>query len=241
MNTDSFKKAEECFAVLIGDSELSARVSPELYKSFTTDSEVREALNMIATVHECSILDVVQSRKIYLIPNQDNTTFSYNFTSFKEKLLKGNATNKDVYMVDAIMTLIFSAFYGGKNKRAKQLHFLSFAGAIEKIDAWCISCLNCDDEEEQQININFKEFAQEWMNRISDDQTHRPKTKINTLKRIISILRDQKLFYIMKETDTFRPTSRLDDLMEYWFLNTNRFNEVNAYIEKISVRDQEGA
>lgn len=196
------------------------------------DAEVQEALNDFEGEMGCKILKLNNS--LYLLPDFDNSLLGFRNKDFKEWLGSGARLN-DIYLSNYITMFIFYKFYNGKNKNPKQREFLGVMTLIEDLDQRFQSILAKGKEDiaekEEELGLNLATIAEGWQQRLVIDETKRS-TKLNFVIRICSMLEQEKLIRLLENKKEIRTTKKLDDLMNHFYLNDSRINEINAIFKE---------
>ena len=124
------------------------------------------------------------------------------------------------------MTILYM-FYGGKNKNPKQADFLQIKDIVSKLDETLKGMTEEEQEKiEERYSINFIQVSNYWKAKALIEE-NKLKTRTGTVITACKLLRDEKLVIITDDDTEIRPTKKLDDLMQYYYLNEDRIYEIN--------------
>ena len=79
---------------------------------------------------------------------------------------------------------------------------------------------------EERYSINFIQVSNYWKAKALIEE-NKLKTRTGTVITACKLLRDEKLVIITDDDTEIRPTKKLDDLMQYYYLNEDRIYEIN--------------
>ena len=217
------EKALKIYKKLLEKGQINDTEDKELYFDFK-DIEVRENLDIIASNLNFKVISAPHS--VYLVPNIDNNLLGFSVKDIRESI------KKDAKLIDAfleiyiIMTILYM-FYGGKNKNPKQADFLQIKDIVSKLDETLKGMTEVEAEKiEERYSINFIQVSNYWKAKALVEE-NKLKTRTGTVITACKLLRDEKLVIITDDDTEIRPTKKLDDLMQYYYLNEDRIYEIN--------------
>lgn len=217
------EKALKIYKKLLEKGQINDTEDKELYFDFK-DLEVRDTLDIIASNLNFKIISAPHS--VYLVPNIDNNLLGFSVKDIRESI------KKDAKLIDAfleiyiIMTILYM-FYGGKNKNPKQADFLQIKDIVSKLDETLKGMTEEEQEKiEETYSINFIQVSNYWKAKALIEE-NKLKTRTGTVITACKLLRDEKLVIITDDDTEIRPTKKLDDLMQYYYLNEDRIYEIN--------------
>ncbi len=217
------EKALKIYKKLLEKGQINDTEDKELYFDFK-DLEVRDTLDIIASNLNFKIISAPHS--VYLVPNIDNNLLGFSVKDIRESI------KKDAKLIDAfleiyiIMTILYM-FYGGKNKNPKQADFLQIKDIVSKLDETLKGMTEEEQEKiEERYSINFIQVSNYWKAKALIEE-NKLKTRTGTVITACKLLRDEKLVIITDDDTEIRPTKKLDDLMQYYYLNEDRIYEIN--------------
>lgn len=217
------EKALKIYKKLLEKGQINDTEDKELYSDFK-DLEVRDTLDIIASNLNFKIISAPHS--VYLVPNIDNNLLGFSVKDIRESI------KKDAKLIDAfleiyiIMTILYM-FYGGKNKNPKQADFLQIKDIVSKLDETLKGMTEEEQEKiEERYSINFIQVSNYWKAKALIEE-NKLKTRTGTVITACKLLRDEKLVIITDDDTEIRPTKKLDDLMQYYYLNEDRIYEIN--------------
>lgn len=217
------EKALKIYKKLLEKGQINDTEDKELYFDFK-DLEVRDTLDIIASNLNFKIISAPHS--VYLVPNIDNNLLGFSVKDIRESI------KKDAKLIDAfleiyiIMTILYM-FYGGKNKNPKQADFLQIKDIVSKLDETLRGMTEEEQEKiEERYSINFIQVSNYWKAKALIEE-NKLKTRTGTVITACKLLRDEKLVIITDDDTEIRPTKKLDDLMQYYYLNEDRIYEIN--------------
>ena len=217
------EKALKIYKKLLEKGQINDTEDKELYFDFK-DLEVRDTLDIIASNLNFKIISAPHS--VYLVPNIDNNLLGFSVKDIRESI------KKDAKLIDAfleiyiIMTILYM-FYGGKNKNPKQADFLQIKDIVSKLDETLKGMTEEEQEKiEERYSINFIQVSNNWKAKALIEE-NKLKTRTGTVITACKLLRDEKLVIITDDDTEIRPTKKLDDLMQYYYLNEDRIYEIN--------------
>lgn len=185
---------------------------------------IREELEMIARELDFELVFVPHA--VYLVPKLENNLMGFSIKDIRESIKK-DARLVDAYLECYIIMTILYMFYGGKNKNPKQRDFIQIKDIVEKLDE---TLSNIDGEEaesiEERFSINFIQMSGHWRAKVLKDE-NKLKTRYGTVLSACNLLKNEKLIIFTDNNTEIRPTSKLDDLMQYYYLNQDRIYEIN--------------
>ena len=227
---DNVKTAVKIFKILVEQGELNRTEYGDLFVEYL-EPEVQSVLNSFEEEMECLIKKI--GNTLYLLPNYDNSMLGFRNKDWRE-WIGSTASNLDVFLVYYITMFIFFKFFGGKNKNPKRLEFLRLVNLIEALDARFEAFLQEETEtlkKEEEIGLNLVKIARYWKEKIVDEE-NKKKTKYAVVKKICKLLESEKLIYLIDDDSEIRTTSKLDNIMTYYYLNDSRINEINSIFER---------
>ncbi|MCI8396898.1 MAG: hypothetical protein HFJ52_04435 [Clostridia bacterium] len=217
------EKALRIYKKLLEKGQITDIEEKELYFDFK-EPEVREILDTMA--RELNFKIITAPHSVYFVPNIENNLLGFSLKDIRESVKK-DANIRDAFLQIYIIMTILYMFYGGKNKDPKQADFLQTKDIVNKLDETLK--LTTDEEAEKiedRYSINFIQIANYWKAKtlIEDNKL---KTRTGTVLTACKLLKEEKLIVITDNDTEIRPTKKLDDLMQYHYLNEDRIYEIN--------------
>lgn len=217
------EKALKIYKRLLEKGQIKDTEDKDLYYELK-NIEIREELELIADELDFELVFVPHT--VYLVPKVENNLMGFSTKDIRESIKK-DARQIDAYLECYIIMTILYMFYGGKNKNPKQRDFLQIKDIVEKLD----ETLNCFSQEESEkiedrFSINFTQMCSHWKAKVLKDD-NKLKTRFGTVVSACNLLKNEKLIIFTDNSTEIRPTPKLDDLMQYYYLNQDRIYEIN--------------
>ena len=232
---DKIKTAVKIFRILVEYGELNRVEYGDAFVEYL-DADVQSVLNCFEEEMDCLIKKI--GNTLYLLPNYDNSILGFRNKEWRE-WMGSAASNIDVFLGYYITIFILSKFFGGKNKNPKRLEFLRLVNLIDDLDRRFEAFLQEEtgtQKKEEEIGLNIIKVARYWKEKIVDEE-NKKKTKYAFVKKICKLLENEKLIYIIDEDSEIRTTSKLDNIMTYYYLNDSRINEINNIFSQEDIVD----
>lgn len=217
------EKALKIYKKLLEKGQIKDTEDKDLYYDLK-NVEIREELELIAKELDFELVFVPHA--VYLVPKVENNLMGFSMKDIRESIKK-DARLIDAYLECYIIMTILYMFYGGKNKNPKQRDFIQIKDIIEKLDE-TLNNINGEEAEkiEERFSINFIQMSGYWRAKVLKDE-NKLKTRYGTVLSACNLLRNEKLIIFTDNNTEIRPTPKLDDLMQYYYLNQDRIYEIN--------------
>ncbi|MGM0607187.1 MAG: DUF6063 family protein [Candidatus Muiribacteriota bacterium] len=224
------KTAIKIFKNLLKNGQINKDKDIEHFIDFKTP-EIREVLYTFEEELDFKIVEAGET--VYLIPQTSNELLGFTNKDFRE-WISSSARLSDAFLLSYISMLIFSLFYGGKNRDPKQREFLRVTQLIEKLDENFSVVLKNQEKTkdiEEKYSLNFSKIAQLWDSK-QEYEEGKLKTKTGTILSVCRLLQRENLIKLIDDNKEIRPTQKLDDLMINYYLNEERIQEINQIWDK---------
>ena len=226
---DKIKGATKIYYQLLKNGEIRRGFNKELYNLYANYSDIQETLKYMAEESKCDIL--LTTDALYMIPKPENDIIGFNYRNDED--LKNVKDESDYYLGLYIITVIFNEFFNA----IAPMEFMSIDELVKKVENRLVAASNKEDvkklESESRYNIlSLKEawFAKENLPGDKEEKigklTWSYQYRYGCARRIIIFLTNQGLVIYSKEDDEIRPTEKLNDLMNYYFLDNKRKAEI---------------
>lgn len=217
------EKAFKIYKRLLEKGQITDTEDKELYFDFK-EQEVKDVLSIMA--RELDFRIITAPHAIYFVPNVENNLLGFSVKDIRESV-KRDANLKDAFLQVYIIMTILYMFYGGKNRNPKQADFLQIKDIVNKLDETLKLTTNEEAQKiEERYSINFLHIAEYWKAKTLIEE-NKLKTRTGTVLSACKLLRDEKLVIITDDDTEIRATKKLDDLMQYYYLNEERIYEIN--------------
>lgn len=233
MDNIKIKEAMKIYFALLRNGEIRKTQERELFNLYHSSIDIQEVLNMMVEESECEILITLEA--VYLIPKPENRIIGFNYKDNEE--LKNIDNLMDYYMGLYIITFILNEFFNSIDS----VEFISVDRLVKGITKRLDIAAEKDNikEIEQDIKVNITELRDAWRAKkeVPEDKnaeegkmTKSMKCRYGCVRKMIVFLRDQGLILYHKEDDEIRPTEKLNDLMNNFFLLNERKCEVESVL-----------
>jgi len=226
---ETVKSAIRIFKLLMINGEINRKEHFDLFNEYI-DVDVQEILGIFEDEFSCKILYF--DNIIYLVPEIDGFLLGAKPSEFRA-YFASNATQKDVFLAFYIMMYILYEFFSGSNINPKKIDFLQINHLITKLDERFERLDKLDEKQvadlEEEFEINIRSNIEIWNALFTDHETKR-KTKFNIIKNACRILEEHNLLYIVE--NQIRTSSKLDTLMQQYYLHSDRVKVINNAFEK---------
>ncbi|MDO9492984.1 DUF6063 family protein [Acetobacterium sp.] len=221
-------RALQIYKKLLSDGQINDKSDSELYTNFK-DPDVRAIL--IKFERELGFRIIEAKHTVYLVPNSDNELFSFRMKDIRESI-SSSARQVDAFLQCYIIMVILHLFFGGKNYDPKQIEFLQIKDIVQKLDEkFDTASERKMDELEERYSLNFKHIANLWGAKATTQDGKRT-TKNEIVLRACRLLIRQKLIDFRDNEREIKTTTRLDDLMRYYYLDEKRVSEITAVFQE---------
>ncbi len=209
---------------LISKGSISDREDAELFR-LASLQQVREELEIFS--EEWDFRLITTSHNIYIVPLQDNDFFNVKLSDIR-KSVSASARNIDAYLQCYIIMVIIWMFYGTKNTGTQYAESLRVRHIVDKLEERFSGQGTMSDIDD--MNINFVKLAEKWNNSLMDEEGKKSKTEF--VRTACRFLESQKLIRFYDDGDEIRPTLRLTDLMQNYYLDEKRISDIHRIFEK---------
>jgi hypothetical protein len=228
---DKIKGATKIYYQLLKSGEIRRSLNKDLYNLYANYSDVQDTLKYMAEESKCDIL--LTTDALYMIPKPENDIIGFNYKNDED--FKSVKDETDYYLGLYIITVIFNEFFN----TISPMEFISVDELVKKVEKRLETAALKDDveeiENEYKYNIrNLKDawFAKENIPGDKDErlgkQTWSYQYRYGCVRKMIIFLSNQDLVLYSKEDDEIRPTQKLNDLMNYYFLDNRRKAEIES-------------
>jgi hypothetical protein len=228
---DKIRSATKIYYQLLKSGELKRSYNKELYNEYVGSGEVQETLKYMAEESKCDILCV--GDVLYMIPRPDNDIIGFNYKNDED--FKGVKDEADYYLSLYIVTAIFNEFFNS----IAPMEFISIDELVKKVESRLLAASAREDvkELEGEYRYNIIALKDSWLAKenIPGDKDERAakltwsnQYRYGCIRRVAIFLANQGLVIYSKEDDEVRPTQKLNDLMNYYFLDNKRKSEIEA-------------
>ncbi|MFA5479179.1 MAG: DUF6063 family protein [Candidatus Muiribacteriota bacterium] len=227
---NELKTALKILKKLLDKGQIDKNQDIDLFIEFK-NNEIREILYSFEEELEIKLVEAGET--VYLVPLSTNDVFGFTNKDFRE-WISSSARLSDVFLQSYIAMIIFSMFYGGKNRDPKQRDFLKIIDLIKKIDekfGLVLKNQQQTQEIEEKYSINFIKVAELWDSKLEYEE-NKLKTKTGTILSLCRLLQRENLINLIDDDKEIRPTRKLDDLMINYYLNEERIEEINFLISE---------
>lgn len=227
------RKATRIYFALLKNGEIRKSQERELFNLYHSSLGVQEMLKAMIEESKCDILTTLEA--IYLIPKPENNIIGFNYKDDEE--LKNIEDNMDYYINLYIITFIFNEFYN----LSQPVEFISVDQLVKRITKRLDIAAEKENikEIENEIKFNITELRDAWRGKkeVPEDKeaeegkfTRSLKCRYGCVRKAIVFLKNQGLILYHKEDDEIRPTEKLNDLMNKFFLLNERKLEVESIL-----------
>ena len=229
---DEIKASQEIFYSLLKNHSLEEEKEPALFNAYLENDRVQVLVKSQGEAAD-SIVERYGS-VIYLIPKEENTYLGYSKTALKERLCKSQATDKDYYLSQFVILILFMEFYDGQSVSSKTRDYIKF-GELQNIISERLKegCDRYSEEEQEQQGMAFTAMMEAYEALRSEEVVNRKKTtKEGFLYNILKFLEDQGLIDYIERDETIETTKKLDNFMDWNILNSNNYDRVRKLFKE---------
>lgn len=233
-NAEQIAEAMKIYYYLLQHSEMSIDDDKDLYKSYSENEEVMNLVKIYGSESECSIERY--NGVIYLIPGENNEFLGFSKSDLKRKLCRSDANDKDYYLLQFIILTLLTAFYNSNGRSSKSRSFIKLGEFLnlvsERLKA--AEAYGNIDNIENRSGLAVSNIIEKWdALRGSDAKTTARTTKEGFMNGIIRFLEEQGLIDYIEADDMIKPTSKLDNFMDWRILNKTHYENVLAAFEEV--------
>ena len=234
-NAEDIKKASDIFAWLLVNGELNNKNNKELYEEYL-DENVQKILDILATSSNATISKL--ESYIYFIPNFDNTDFGYNRTELKKALIgRSEVKNEEFYLASYMILVLFNEFYNGTGAYLKTRMYIDMADFEEAVTQRLTKHEDKFYENvEEETKIPLSTIANYWKGLLLEDSNKATRTKYWYINRVVEFLQKEKLIQLLNTTEIY-PTNKMDMIVSYKMLDTDRLDEINSILNNATSLD----
>jgi len=226
------KDAIKIYYTLLQKGKITNTRDKEIFNLYINHESIKETVDAIADGTHYDL--VIRAETIYMIPRLTNETVIFSVEN--DILIKGIGKKADkqldYYLSLYLMSVIFNEFF----HKIAPLKFLPVDKIIEKATDRLTRAANQEDIEEKEHEIGYRvlDLEKNWSVREykKNDDTEENinfKSQYGCVRKVIKYLDDAKLVEYWVAEKEIRPTDKLKDLMNYYFLDHKR----KEVVEKI--------
>lgn len=241
--TNNMRTAAKCYNIMLITGMLDSADHPDLYREYQNNSDVQTCLDMMAAEEPvlCRVIHAQRSGRLYLVP-EANSPMLLNRAGYKTRYMSSLDKTIDVYVEFILILFILNEFYGGKNAEIKQRAFLTYDEIISVMDEKCRAILSNEERlsEAKETGLAFEDVARAWAGysmgeeELSRRGKHAKNKKYGVLLNVIKTISDEGMFIVLRSGQQIRPTSRLDDLMESYYLTQDNIEVINSWVGSLA-------
>jgi hypothetical protein len=228
---DKIKGATKIYYQLLKSGEIRRSLNKDLYNLYANYSDVQDTLKYMAEESKCDIL--LTTDALYMIPKPENDIIGFNYKNDED--FKSVKDETDYYLGLYIITVIFNEFFN----TISPMEFISVDELVKKVEKRLEAAALKDDVEEieNEFKYNIRNLKDAWFAKenIPGDkderlgkQTWSYQYRYGCVRKMVIFLTNQGLVLYSKEDDEIRPTQKLNDLMNYYFLDNRRKAEIES-------------
>jgi hypothetical protein len=228
---DKIKGATKIYYQLLKSGEIRRSLNKDLYNLYANYSDVQDTLKYMAEESKCDLL--LTTDALYMIPKPENDIIGFNYKNDED--FKSVKDETDYYLGLYIITVIFNEFFN----TISPMEFISVDELVKKVEKRMEAAALKDDVEEieNEFKYNIRNLKDAWFAKenIPGDkderlgkQTWSYQYRYGCVRKMIIFLTNQGLVLYSKEDDEIRPTQKLNDLMNYYFLDNRRKAEIES-------------
>lgn len=225
-------KSLTLFRQLVKTGGISRENDPEAYADWQ-DGDAAAELQEMGEALGFQLFEI--GTRVYLIPDPDSELLAQNNADIRESI-GTDARSVDVFLNNYIIMVILFLLYRSENSNPKSRDFIAMNDLVEELDKRMQKAVDNPPETERKENrygINFIKIAQQWLaKQYGDKLSVRRSDKTGCIRKACIKLRNENLITLPDNESQIRPTSRLDDLMEY-YLRQDRVKQINAVFEGV--------
>lgn len=231
MMEEKIKGATKIYYQLLKGGEIKRTLNKELYNLYANNIDVQETLKFMAEESKCDLL--LTTDALYMIPRPENDIIGFNYKNDED--FKSVKDETDYYLGLYIITVIINEFYSS----ISPMEFISVNELVKKVERRLEAAASKDDAEEleNEYKYNIRSLKDAWFAKenIPGDkeerigkQTWSYQYRYGCVRRMIIFMTNQDLVLYSKEDDEIRPTHKLNDIMNYYFLDNRRKAEIES-------------
>ena len=239
MTQETFQKAADLYAYLLKYHQLERDDDRTLYQAYVEDLEVQKAVKRLGAAAQFDL--ALYGNTIYLIPQQDNTTFGYTRSELKNRLVGSNASYEAYNLAMFIILVFLMECYDANGETSAARDFMKEEELEDLVEQYLRegSALY-SEEEEKKMGISFHKLYEHY-NALSGSESlgAKVKTKEGFISKIMSFLSAQQLVDYVREDHIILLTPKLNAFMDFDLLNRTNYDRVEAMFETIKEEHHE--
>lgn len=234
-DSNELHSALRVFRALLDHNGMISRTDqPELF-DLSQQKEIRELLEAFEQELSFHLLKVQD--RLYLIPDMENTTLGFSMREYREDI-SPSARAIDALTVSYVQMYLCWEFYHGKNASDPTVRtFIRMEELLKDVDALFDRLRKSGaavSEIDASSEMNFELVAETWQNRLIEEENSR-----SSKAGIVRVALNQMIAHglLMKAEDEYRPTRTLHDKFIYYYLDSDRVQEIHAIFDEMSGGD----
>ncbi|MBQ9607585.1 MAG: hypothetical protein IJV16_10505 [Lachnospiraceae bacterium] len=234
---DEIKISQEIFYSLLKNHSLEEDKEAALFNAYLENDRIQMLVKSQGEAAD-SVIERY-GNVIYLIPREENTYLGYSKTALKERLCKSQSTDKDYYLSQFVILLLFMEFYDGQAVSSKTRDYIRL-GEFQNIISGRLKegCDRYSEDEQEQQGIAFNAMMEAYEALRSEEGGSRKRTtKEGFLYNILKFLEEQGLVDYIERDEMIQTTKKLDNFMDWNILNKNNFNRVRKLFGETTDED----
>jgi hypothetical protein len=222
-NHEPMVKALGIYNQLLRDGLIDLNDNKLIFQDYESE-EVKELLEIIAVESRAYIFE--NKKRLYLIPEIDNTLIAYSNDELKNSILGYKYKIPDLFVCYYIAISIFSLMYSAKGYLKKVKEYISVT-ELESIISKTLGEFERDENIEQIENeneFNIREVAKKWigLKEYKDDKDIRQKSRIGFICCTCEFLSKHDILNLTNEGTQIRTTDKLDKIMLNYYTHPDR-------------------
>ena len=227
---NDIRKSHEMFYYLLEHHSIKESSESSMYREFVSSDDLQFLVNDQAEASGCSIARF--GGAIYLIPDLDNKFLGYSKAQLKKELCRGNATDKDFYLVQFAIMVFLLEFYDGKGSSSRTRLFIRIGELQDSISKHLREGAEMPEEEQEENGLLFSQMLEVYEALRSDENGSRKKTtKEGLLHHMLRFMQAHGLVEYIEQDEMIRPTRKLDHFMDFNLLNAGNYQRVISILE----------
>ncbi len=223
---DEIKISQEIFYSLLRNHSLEEEKETALFNAYLENDRIQMLVKSQGEAAD-SLIERYGS-VIYLIPREENTYLGYSKTALRERLCKSQSTDRDYYLSQFVILILFMEFYDGQAVSSKTRDYIRL-GELQNIISERLKegCDRYSEEEQEKQGMAFNAMMEAYEALRSEEGGSRKRTtKEGFLYNILKFLEEQGLIDYIERDEMIETTKKLDNFMDWNILNSNNYDRV---------------
>ena len=229
---DEIKTSQEIFYTLLKNHSLEEEKEPALFSAYLENDRIQLLVKSQGEAADSTIERY--GSVIYLIPKEENTYLGYSKTALRERLCKSQSADRDYYLSQFVILVLFMEFYDGQAVSSKTRDYIRL-GELQNIISERLKegCERYSEEEQERQGMAFTAMMEAYEALRSEEGISRKRTtKEGFLYNILKFLEDQGLIDYIERDEMIETTKKLDNFMDWNILNSNNYHRVRKLFKE---------